>query len=259
MNIKNVLLIEDDLVLQSLICDFLEAYNYDCTGYSEPFGALNDFEKNHSKYSIVILDLGLPKMDGFDLFKKLKEIKNIPIIISTARDDIGNKIYGFELGVDDYLTKPYEPRELVLRIDAILKRFHIKSEKKYQNNKELKIYDLLIDLNKNKVFLENHEIEFTKIESEIFFMFLNNINKIVSREDIVNQTSLKKNTKNRTIDTHVSNIRFKINDDPKKPKHIKSVWGLGYKFIHKNWVFISLIVWDYWYLTKVLILVYSNI
>lgn len=234
MNIKNVLLIEDDLVLQTLICDFLEAYNYNCTAYSQPLEALSDFEKNYSKYTIVILDLGLPKMDGFDLFKKLKEIKNIPIIISTARDDIGNKIYGFELGVDDYLTKPYEPRELVLRADAILKRYDIKKEKEHKNNKELRIYNLLIDLKKHKVFLENHEIEFTKIESEIFFMFISNINKVVSREDIVNQTSLKKNTKNRTIDTHISNIRFKINDDPKKPKYIKSVWGLGYKFIYDS-------------------------
>lgn len=234
MNIKNVLLIEDDLVLQRLICDFLEAYNYNCTTYSQPLEALSDFEKNYSKYAIVILDLGLPKMDGFDLFKRLKEIKNIPIIISTARDDIGNKIYGFELGVDDYLTKPYEPRELVLRADAILKRHDIKKEKEYKNNKEFEIYDLLINLNKNKVFLENHEIEFTKIESEIFFMFINNINKVVSREDIVKQTSLKKDTKNRTIDTHVSNIRFKINDNPKKPKYIKSVWGLGYKFIYNS-------------------------
>jgi len=234
MNMKNVLLIEDDLVLQTLICDFLECYNYACTAYSQPIEALGDFKKNHSEYVIVILDLSLPKMDGFDLFKKLKEIKDIPIIISTARDDMGNKIYGFELGVDDYLTKPYEPRELVLRIDAILKRFNIKKEKTYENNKEVKINDLLIDLNKNKVFLENYEIEFTKIELEIFFMFISNINKIVSREDIINQTSLNKNTKNRTIDTHVSNIRFKINDNPKKSKYIKSVWGLGYKFINEK-------------------------
>ena len=223
---KNVLLIEDNLELQNLISVFLESYGYDCVVFSKPLEALKDFEENHNIYSIVILDLGLPGMDGFDLFKKLKEIKNIPIIISTARDDIGNKIYGFELGADDYLSKPYEPRELVLRIDAALKR--------YINDKEIKINDLTIDLDKKRVFLENQELEFTKIESEIFFMFIENMDNVVSREGIVNQTSLKKDTKNRTIDMHVSNIRFKINDDFKETKYIKSVWGIGYKFINDN-------------------------
>ena len=226
MNNRNVLLIEDNLELQTLIGNFLKDYNYICSIYSDPLEALKEFEENHFKYSIVILDLGLPKMDGFDLFKKLKEIKNIPIIISTARDDIGNKIYGFELGADDYLSKPYEPRELVLRIDATLKR--------YEDDDEIKINDLIIDLKKNCVFLEDHEIEFTKIESEIFFMFVDNINKVVSREDIINQTSLKEDTKNRTIDMHISNIRFKIGDDSKESKYIKSVWGIGYKFINDN-------------------------
>lgn len=226
MNKKNVLLIEDNLELQSLIGDFLKDYNYECTIYSQPLEALEEFKQNHLKYSIVILDLGLPKMDGFDLFKKLKEVKNVPIIISTARDDIGNKIYGFELGADDYLSKPYEPRELVLRIDATLKR--------YENDKDFEIGNLVVDLNKNRVFLENDEIEFTKIESEIFFMFMNNLNNVISREDIINQTSLKEDTKNRTIDMHISNIRFKINDDSKEPRYIKSVWGIGYKFINDN-------------------------
>ncbi len=223
---KNVLLIEDNLELQNLISSFLKSYDYDCIVFSEPLEALKDFEGNHHIYSIVILDLGLPGMDGFDLFKKLKEIKNIPIIISTARDDIGNKIHGFELGADDYLSKPYEPRELVLRIDATLKR--------YTNDDKIKINDLIIDLDKKRVFLENQEIEFTKIESEIFFIFIENMNKVLSREDIVNQTSLKKDTKNRTIDMHVSNIRFKINDDFKETKYIKSIWGIGYKFINDN-------------------------
>lgn len=224
MSIKNVLLIEDNIELQTFISDFLIGYNYLCISYSQPLEALKKFKDTPYKFDIVILDLGLPQIDGFDLFKKLKEIKNIPIIISTARNDIGNKIYGFELGADDYLAKPFEPRELVLRIDAVLKR--------NEDNEELKIGELVIDLNKNIVFLENQEIEFSKIESEIFFLFISNINKSISREDIVNQTSLKKDTKNRTIDMHVCNIRFKINDDSKEPKYIKSIWGIGYKFIN---------------------------
>jgi two-component system OmpR family response regulator len=223
LNNKKVLLIEDDFDLQKLIYKYLESYDYECIAYSQPLEALKEFEENHIMYSIVILDLGLPQIDGFDLFKKLRKIKNIPIIISTARDDIGNKIYGFELGAEDYLSKPYEPRELILRMDAILKR--------HKNDEKIQINDLLIDLNKNRVFLEQNEIEFTKIELEIFFTFINNMNTIISREDIVNQTSLKECTKNRTIDMHISNIRFKIHDDAKEQKYIKSAWGIGYKFM----------------------------
>ncbi|WP_108061587.1 response regulator transcription factor [Poseidonibacter lekithochrous] len=226
MDSKKILLIEDDISLQNLIDEYLKEYKYFCTIFSSPRSALEEFSKNANDYSLVILDLGLPEMDGFDLLKKLKEIKDIPVIISTARDDLGNKIFGFELGADDYLAKPYEPRELVLRIDAILKR--------YVTESSYIIGSFKVQKDTNQVFLDNNEIEFTKIENEIFMLLLNNANKIISREVILNQTSLKNDTKNRTIDMHISNIRFKIDDDSKDSKHIKSVWGIGYKFINDN-------------------------
>ncbi|PHR73327.1 MAG: DNA-binding response regulator [Arcobacter sp.] len=223
---KKVLLVEDDLVLQKLISEYLEEYSYLCSAFSNPVEALQTFRDKPDDFTIAILDLGLPNMDGFDLFKKLKQIKDIPIIISTARDDIGNKIYGYELGTDDYLSKPYEPRELVLRIEATLKR--------YNKAASIKIHDLSIDISSSRVFLNALEIEFTKIEKEIFLLFINNLNKIFSREDIVNQSSLKDDTKNRTVDMHISNIRYKIDDNSKKPKYIKSIWGIGYKFFYDN-------------------------
>jgi len=223
---KKVLLVEDDLVLQDLINEYLEEYGYLCSAFSNPIDAVESFNQNPDDFTIAILDLGLPNMDGFDLFKKLKRIKDIPIIISTARDDIGNKIYGFELGTDDYLSKPYEPRELVLRIEATLR--------KYNKLDSLKINELSIDINSSRVFLSGVEVEFTKIEKEIFLLFVSNLNKIISREDIVNQTSLKDDTKNRTVDMHVSNIRYKIDDNSKEPKYIKSIWGIGYKFFYDN-------------------------
>ena len=218
---KKVLLIEDDLQMQSLISDYLKDYHFDCTSFANPKEALEEFSKNQN-FSIAILDLMLPEMDGFDLFKKLKEIKDIPIIISSARGDIGNKIHGFELGVDDYLAKPYEPRELVLRIEHILK--------KYENTKIL-IGDFEIDKNNREVKVDNFLVEFTKIEFEIFIFLIENLNKISSREQILHATSLDINTKNRTIDMHISNIRYKIGDESKNPKYIKSVWGIGYKFV----------------------------
>ena len=218
---KKVLLIEDDLQMQSLIVDYLKDYGFIVTAFDNPKDVLEDFKLN-SDYSIIILDLMLPFMDGFDLFNKLKEIKNIPIIISTARGDIGNKIHGFELGADDYLAKPYEPRELVLRIESILKR---------NSTKSFKIGDFTIDKDNRTVLIDDYAIDFTKIEFEIFIYLIENKNKISSREQILNATSLDFNTKNRTIDMHISNIRAKIGDDSKNPKYIKSIWGIGYKFV----------------------------
>ena len=218
---KKILLVEDDLQMQSLIVDYLKDYGFIVTAFDNPKDVLEDFKLN-SDYSIIILDLMLPFMDGFDLFNKLKEIKNIPIIISTARGDIGNKIHGFELGADDYLAKPYEPRELVLRIESILKR---------NSTKSFKIGDFTIDKDNRTVLIDDYAIDFTKIEFEIFIYLIENKNKISSREQILNATSLDFNTKNRTIDMHISNIRAKIGDDSKNPKYIKSIWGIGYKFV----------------------------
>ncbi|MCT7483879.1 response regulator transcription factor [Aliarcobacter cryaerophilus] len=218
---KKVLLVEDDLQMQSLIVDYLKDYGFIVTAFDNPKDVLEDFKTNND-YSIIILDLMLPFMDGFDLFNKLKKIKNIPIIISTARGDIGNKIHGFELGADDYLAKPYEPRELVLRIESILKR---------NSTKSFKIGDFTIDKDSRTVLIDDYAIDFTKIEFEIFIYLIENKNKISSREQILNATSLDFNTKNRTIDMHISNIRAKIGDDSKNPKYIKSVWGIGYKFV----------------------------
>jgi DNA-binding response OmpR family regulator len=208
--------------MQSFILEYLKDYSFDCIAFSNPKEAINEFKKNYQNYDIVILDLMLPNMDGFDLFKKLKQIRDIPVIISSARGDIGNKIHGFELGADDYLAKPYEPRELVLRINSILRK---------SNPSKLKIRDFEIDKINHEVKLDNYPIEFTKIEFEIFIFLIENLNKVSSREQILHATSLDENTKNRTIDMHISNIRYKIGDDSKEPKYIKSVWGIGYKFV----------------------------
>ncbi|MDN5043418.1 response regulator transcription factor [Aliarcobacter butzleri] len=218
---KKVLLIEDDKDMQKLIVEYLKEYDFDCVAFDQPKDVLEHF-KIDNNYSIIILDLMLPEMDGFDLFKKLKQIKDIPIVISSARGDIGNKIHGFELGADDYLAKPYEPRELVLRIEHILKK---------DFNKTINIGNFIIDKENRTVLVDNYPVDLTKIEFEIFLFLIENQNKISSREQILNASSLDINTKNRTIDMHISNIRFKIGDDSKNPKYIKSVWGIGYKFV----------------------------
>jgi two-component system OmpR family response regulator len=219
----NVLLIEDDLDMQTLICDYLKNYDLHVDAFVKPLEALSHLEKNRDRYAVVVLDLMLPQMDGFDVCKKIRQISAIPIIISSARGEIGDKILGFDLGADDYLAKPYEPRELILRINAILRRGMDKhkivgSFEINEDRHEIKIDGLLLDL--------------TKIEYDILNLFLQNIGKVLSREFISNAVSgIEYNSKDRTIDMHISNIRQKLGDDPKDSQYIKSVWGIGYKFI----------------------------
>ena len=215
-----ILLIEDDLDMQELLTDYLQNYDFSVTAFANPLHALLDLKTN--EYSLVILDLMLPHLDGFDVCKRIREDSNIPIIISSARGNLGDKVLAFEYGADDYLAKPYEPKELIIRINAILRRLHPKSNKK-------QIGEFTIDEDKMEILQNNHPLELTKIEYEIFSFLLQNPLKVLSRESIAQH--LESELKDRAIDMHISNIRNKIFDDSKSPKYIKSIWGIGYKFI----------------------------
>ncbi|MCF6339531.1 MAG: response regulator transcription factor [Sulfurimonas sp.] len=220
---QNILLIEDDLDIQVLLCDYLQNYDFEVKAFSQPLEALQDLKTNTEKYALIVLDLMLPQMDGFDVCKKIREKSNIPIVISSARGEISDKMLAFDFGADDYLAKPYEPRELIIRINAILRRVT-------SNNK--RVGDFEINEDKMQIKVEDFELDLTKIEYDILYLFLNNRDKVLSREVISNAvTGIEYNSKDRTIDMHISNLRYKIGDDSKVPKYIKSVWGIGYKFI----------------------------
>lgn len=220
---QNILLIEDDLDMQLLISDYLNNYNFKVKSFAKPKEALVDLAQKKDYYSLVVLDLMLPQMDGFDVCKKIREISNIPIIISSSRHEISDKIFCFDLGADDYLAKPYLPRELVIRINAILRR---------TINQSKSIGDFEIDENKMEIKIDDYLLDLTRIEYDILNLFLQNSGKVMSRELMSNAINgIEYNTKERTIDMHISNLRQKIGDDPKDPKYIKSIWGIGYKFI----------------------------
>ena len=219
---RKVLLIEDDPALQELIRSFLTSYGFETHGYADPKKALECLLVKKEPFDIVVLDLMLPGMDGFDVAKMIKSQLDIPIIISSARTDIGNKIYGYDLGADDYLDKPYEPRELVLRIEAVLRR--------YGRKNELAVSDFTIDESSKSVMMEGYPIDLTRVEFDIFLLLVKNRGKNLSRDQIIGSLGLGDETKHRTIDMHISNIRLKIGDDAKEPRYIKSIWGIGYKF-----------------------------
>ncbi|WP_458700100.1 response regulator transcription factor [Sulfurospirillum sp. 1307] len=221
-NRVNILLIEDDLDIQELLKDYLENYEFNVKVFDKPLEALEHMKGN--SYDLIVLDLMLPQIDGFDVCKKIRQTSDIPIIISSARGNLGDKALAYEYGADDYLAKPYEPKELIMRINAVLRRANNSISVK-------KIGEFEINESAMQIKQDGHVLELTNIEYKIFSFLLQNKGKILSREAIAMYLGNNSNLKDRAIDMHISNIRNKIFDDPKSAKYIKSVWGTGYKFI----------------------------
>ena len=215
-----IMLIEDDLDMQKLLKEYISNYDYEVEAFEKPLNALDTLDDT---YSLVVLDLMLPQIDGFDVCKKIRKVSSIPIIISSARGNLGDKVVAYEYGADDFLAKPYDPKELIMKINAILKRIKGTTSKRYVGEFE-------IDENKMEILQDGHLIELTKVEYKIFLFLLNNSDKIVSRAMIANHLGDEYSSE-RAIDMHISKIRNKIFDNSKSAKFIKSVWGVGYKFI----------------------------
>lgn len=219
-----IYLIEDDLEMQELLTDYLQNHDYTVFAFDDPVIALEALSSRND-CDLVILDLMLPKLDGFDVCKKIRLISNVPIIISSARGNLGDKVAAFEYGADDYLAKPYEPKELLIRMDAIFRR--IKGLVGVQQ-----IGEFQIDERKMEILQDRHPLELTRIEYEILMLLLHHPNQVLSREYISGHLKGEHSSlKDRAIDMHISNLRSKLFDDVKSPKYIKSIWGVGYKFI----------------------------
>ncbi|MCI2236631.1 MULTISPECIES: response regulator transcription factor [Helicobacter] len=217
-----ILIVEDDLDMQKLLVDYLKKSGMEAVATHSPNEAL-EMLKSKRNFDLAVLDIMLPEMDGLELCKKIREISDLPIIMSSARGDIGSKILGFERGADDYLAKSYEPIELVARINALLKR--------YSANQVIHYEDLEIDNNKHKVTLDGYSIDLTPAEFEILNLLISNKGKPYSRESLSQAiSSIAPDSSLRSIDTHIRNLRAKLGDDAKEPKYIQSVWGIGYKF-----------------------------
>lgn len=217
---SKILLIEDDLEMQNLIVAYLMQSKYEVDATHSPTEALEILKVKN--IDLIILDLTLPEMDGFKLCKKIRQITQAPIIISSARSDVYNKVEGFDKGADDYLSKPYEPVELVARINALLRRL---------KPKKLVFDNLSINVEERNVYINDQAIELTQTEFDILMFLIENRQKPMNREQIVNSiVAIHEDSTLRSIDTHIRNIRIKLNDNAKEPKFIQSVWGIGYKF-----------------------------
>ncbi|PRY81398.1 response regulator transcription factor [Alkalibacterium olivapovliticus] len=230
---KKVLVVEDDLSIGKLL-----EYNLVKEGYE--VDVVTDGNEGlkralSSEYTIILLDLMLPGKDGMDICRELKQEKNdTPIIMLTAKDSEIDKIIGLEIGADDYITKPFSPREVVARIKAILRRSN-KSEVKESSldvsEEELVLNDLTIYPDKYEVYLKGKLIEFTPKEFELLLYLAKHKNRILSREQLLLAVwDYDYSGETRIVDVHVSHLREKIEENPKIPVYIKTARGFGYKF-----------------------------
>ncbi|MGB9833335.1 MAG: response regulator transcription factor, partial [Caldisericum exile] len=181
---------------------------------------------SEEKPQLIILDLMLPLKSGEEVAKEIRKVSNVPILMLTAKADEENRVEGLEIGADDYVTKPFSPRELVLRVKNIIRR-------SYPNEHEIKIKDLEIIPKEMRVLQNGKEVELTTREFKVLFALAKKSPLVLSREDIMNEIydEYDEVVYDRTIDAYIKNIRKKLNDDPKDPKYIESVYGAGYRML----------------------------
>ncbi len=222
-----ILVVDDEQSIRELITFNLEKAGFQVLCAEDGLEALSLVR---AKVDLVILDLMLPAIDGLEVCRRLKgeqQTAGIPVIMLTAKDEEIDKILGLELGADDYLTKPFSPRELVARIKAVLRR----SSKEISSIGQLSIGELKMNFNSYEVFLGKESLELTPKEYELLKLFLTNIGKAYSREQLLDQIwGYEYYGDTRTVDVHIRHLRAKLSGDPKVSEAIETIRGVGYRF-----------------------------
>ena len=220
-----VLVVDDDINVLSLLKEYLENTGFKVFAANNGDQAIEIFKTE--KLDILILDVMLPNKDGFEITKEIRQNSNIPILMLTARVEEFDKILGFELGIDDYVTKPFSPKELVVRITAILRR----TQKSTPQNNTLTSEDLILNDLSHTVTLQEKEISLTRTEFDILEILMKNPGQVLTREILTEKIlGYTYDTSDRTMDVHIKNLRQKIEEDSSNPKFILTVYGIGYKF-----------------------------
>ena len=213
---------EDDKNLGMLLREYLQAKGYVTDLFSDGEAGYKGFTKG--KYDLCVLDVMMPKMNGWEVCREIRETSKVPIIMLTAKGDEEDELTGFELGVDEYISKPFSPKILVARVGAILRR----SGKAPEEGKLLSIGGIVIDQTAHTVTVDGRQIELSFKEFELLTYFMENEGIALSREKILNHVwNYDYFGDARTIDTHVKKLRAKIGE---KGDYIKTIWGMGYKF-----------------------------
>lgn len=217
-----ILVVDDESRMRKLIKDFLVAKGYSILEAEDGEKALQVFEENAEKISLILLDVMMPKLDGWSVLRQIRQTSKVPIIMLTARGEEQDELFGFELGVDEYISKPFSPKILVARVEAILKRTQ-------GNKKEIKDSGgIEIDKEGRTVTVDGKILELSLREYELLVYLVENENIALSRDKILNNVwNYDYYGDSRTIDSHIKKIRHKLG---KKGKYIKTIRGVGYKF-----------------------------
>ena len=223
---RRILLVEDEKTIRTTVGAYLEREGYWVTPAQDGQVALDEFEKH--RFDLVVLDLMLPKVSGEDVCRAIRDASDVPIIMLTAKGEEEDRIAGLELGADDYLVKPFSPRELVARVRALLRRAHVESE---PQRDRLVFADLVIDISGHKAFLGGKELDLTASEFKLLTTLSRYPGRVYSRMELVEKVlGYDFEGYERTIDSHVKNLRAKLDDDPREPRFIYTVHGVGYRF-----------------------------
>ena len=224
MNDKTILIVDDEARMRKLIKDFLEKKDFTILEAKDGEVALEIYREKKDSISLVILDVMMPKLDGWSVLRQIRQESDVPIIMLTARGEEQDELFGFELGVDEYISKPFSPKILVARVEAILKRGKIK-----ENDKNTIIQSgIEIDDKARTVKVDGKNIEMSLREYELLRYLLDNNGIALSREKILNNVwNYDYYGDSRTIDSHIKKIRHKLG---RKGKYIKTIRGIGYKF-----------------------------
>ena len=217
-----ILVVDDESRMRKLLKDFLVAKGYKILEAEDGEKAIEVFAENRNKVKLILLDVMMPKLDGWSVLRKIRQESNVPVIMLTARGEEQDELFGFELGVDEYISKPFSPKILVARVEAILKRV-------YGDIKEVRDYGgITIDQEGRTVKVDGKPIDLSLREYELLKYLLDNENIALSRDKILNNVwNYDYYGDSRTIDSHIKKIRHKLG---KKGKYIETIRGIGYKF-----------------------------
>lgn len=222
MNDITVLIVDDESRMRKLIKDFLMQKNYKILEAGDGEEALRIFQENEEKISVILLDVMMPKLDGWSVLRQIRQTSKVPIIMLTARGEEQDELFGFELGVDEYISKPFSPKILVARVEALLKRTRA------EENGTKDYGGIIIDSKGRTVTVDGKQIEMSLREYELLKYLVDNKGIALSRDKILNNVwNYDYYGDSRTIDSHIKKIRHKLG---KKEKYIQTIRGIGYKF-----------------------------
>jgi DNA-binding response OmpR family regulator len=226
---KTILVVDDEPKIAALARDYLEHAGFAVVTAADGRAALEAVGR--TRPDLVVLDLGLPEVDGLDVTRAIRRDSSLPIVMLTARDDEIDKLLGLELGADDYLTKPFSPRELVARVKAVLRRVDIGRQPDGGARDVIRAGDLTLDVPRMRADIAGRPVELTPTEFQLVATMAAQPGRIFTRSHLLDAVhGVAFESYERAIDTHIKNIRRKLEPDPREPRYVLTVYGVGYRF-----------------------------